>query len=78
MNNVNRFEVGKTYQGTYGKYTVVKRTKCYVTLSNGRRCKVDEWSLHKGEAIFFKRIVSYWGLMEKELEGVYAYRVCED
>jgi hypothetical protein len=78
MNNVNHFEVGKTYQGTYGKYTIIKRTKCFVELNDGRRCKVSECSLGKGEAIYFKKWVSYWGLMEKELEGVYAHRVCED
>ena len=68
--NMKRFEVGKVYEGSYGSYTVVKRTKCFIELNNGKRCKIKEWG--KKECIGFKRYVSYWGLMEKEEEWLFA------
>ena len=70
MNNVKQFEVGKEYNGSYGSYKVVKRTKCFIELSNGKRCKIKEWG--GKECIGFKRFVSYWGLMEKEEEWLFA------
>jgi hypothetical protein len=77
MNNVTLFEEGKTYKGTYGTYTIVKRTKCFVTLKSGARYKISrEWS--GKEAFFFKRNVSYWGAIFKELEGVFSTSVVED
>lgn len=50
---MKQFEVGKVYEGSYGSYTVVKRTKCFVELNNGKRCKVKEWG--GKECIGFKR-----------------------
>ena len=77
MNNVTLFEVGKTYKGSYGTYTIVKRTKCFVTLKNGARYKItNEWG--GKEAFFFKRNVSHWGAIFTELEGVFATSVVED
>lgn len=70
MNNVIQFKVGKVYAGSYGSYTVVKRTKCFIELSNGKKCKIKEWN--RKECIGFKRLVSYWGLMEKEEEWLFA------
>jgi hypothetical protein len=68
--NMKRFEVGKVYEGSYGSYKVVKRTKCFIELSNGKRCKIKEWG--QKECIGFKRLVSYWGLIEKEEEWLFA------
>ena len=77
MINVKHFEEGKTYKGTYGTYTIVKRTKCFVTLKNGARYKItNEWG--GKEAFFFKRYVNYWGASFKELEGVFSTSVVED
>lgn len=77
MNNVTFFEEGKTYKGSYGTYTIVKVTKHFVTLKNGAKYKISrEWS--GKEAFFFKRNVSYWGAIFKELEGVFSTSVVED
>ena len=77
MNNVTLFEEGKTYKGSYGTYTIVKRTKCFVTLKNGAKYKISrEWS--GKEAFYFKRNVNYWGASVKELEGVFSTSVEED
>lgn len=77
MNNVTPFEEGKTYKGSYGTYTIVKRTKCFVTLKNGARYKItNEWG--GNEAFFFKRYVNYWGASFKELEGVFSTSVVEN
>lgn len=77
MNNVKHFEEGKTYKGSYGTYTIVKRTKCFVTLKNGAKYKITkEWG--GKEAFFFKRNVSYCGAIFKELEGVFSTSVVED
>ena len=77
MNNVTPFEIGKTYKGSYGTYTIVKRTKCFVTLKNGAKYKVTTEYGGK-EAFFFKRNVSHWGAIFTELEGVFATSVVED
>lgn len=77
MNNVIQFEVGKKYKGEFGTYTIIKRTKCFVTLGNGCKYKVVK-SLGNQEAIFFKRNVSYWGATFKETEGVFSSSLVED
>ena len=76
MNNVTLFEVGKKYKGSYGTYTIVKRTKCFVTLKSGARYKVTT-EYGGSEAFFFKGNVSYWGATFTELEGVFASSVVE-
>lgn len=76
MNNVIQFEVGKKYKGSFGTYTIVKRTKCFVTLNNGAKYKVTT-EYGGSEAFFFKRNVSYWGATFKELEGVFASSIVE-
>lgn len=76
MNNVTLFEAGKKYKGSFGTYTIVKRTKYFVTLKSGARYKVTT-EYGGGEAFFFKRNVSYWGATFRELEGVFASRVVE-
>lgn len=77
MNNVTFFEEGKTYKGFYGTYTIVKVTKCFVTLKNGARYKISrEWS--GKESFYFKRNVNYWGASFKELEAVFSTNVVED
>lgn len=77
MNNVIQFKVGKKYKGEFGTYTIAKRTKCFVTLSNGRKCKVVN-NLGNEEAIFFKKNVSHWGATFKEEEGIFASSTVED
>lgn len=77
MNNAIQFQAGKKYKGEFGVYKIIKRTKCFVTLSNGRKCKVVN-NLGNEEAIFFKRNVSYWGAIFKEEEGIFASRTVED
>ena len=70
MNNIKQFEVGEVYEGSYGSYKVVKRTKSFIELNNGKKCKIKEWD--GKECISFKRLVSYCGLMETEEEWLFA------
>lgn len=78
MNNAKQFEVGKKYSGEYGTYTIVKRTNLFVTLSNGRRCKVRADLFLKSETIAFKRGVNYCGAIFEETEYVVAANEAKD
>lgn len=76
MNNIIQFQVGKNYKGLYKQYTVVSRTKCFVTLDNGKRVKVQISPLGVDrEQLIFKTRYSLYGMFLEDEELVDASRL---